>query len=724
MKFAGDFWAGLATTLVVLPTSIAFGLTIYASLGPEYASLGALAGIIGAVALGLIAPILGGTAKIITAPCAPATALLSAFAIQQVMQGTPAESVILLFTLIAILTGFLQILIGFTQIGNLIKYIPHTVVSGYLTSVGIIIILAQLPVIVGEDAGVNLSDSVFVMSQWHWEAILVGIITAGVMFYGHKITTHLPSSILGIVAGMISYYLLSIFFPALRDPNNDLLIGSLNVSLNGYASVLTQRWLDIGQITLGQLAGLLGTAMTLAVLLSIDTLKTSIVVDQLTHSRHQPNQELVAQGTANIASGLIGGVPGSGTMGPTLVNITSGAQTRYSSLIEGGMALIGLLLLISVLAWLPKVVLAAVLIVIGIKMFDFDAIKLVTSRRTISDFSIGLSVVVVALSFGLIWASATGVILSVILFLREQVGGTVVHRKSFLSQRTSSWQRTEEELKKIEQKGSAAAIIELQGSLFFGTARQLSIQLEEEILKREYVIIDFLRVVSMDLTAAHVFQLIKFQANTHHCKLIFTNLKREDDQLEELLIQLDILKTKAHDTTQLDTLDDALIWVENKILGHSKELDEHGMALELCEFPLFADFSEDTIQDLVKFMKQISLAKDSTIYNVGDHDQSLYFLRKGRVNIHAPISASRPMHHIAVMGRGAFFGGLSFIDQQLRGDAAIAETDVELFALSRQDFDYLSESHKRLGFSLMHALAQNLGHRLRRTDSELTLLLQ
>jgi len=148
-KNSGDFWGGLASMLVALPAAVAFGVTVYTAISPQYAALGALAGILGAVALGLVAPALGGTDRLISAPCAPAAALLSAFAIELVTQGVAAPGIILLLTVLGILAGLIQMLIGFLGAGRLIKYIPYTVVSGYMSGVGLIIIGSQIHEFVG-----------------------------------------------------------------------------------------------------------------------------------------------------------------------------------------------------------------------------------------------------------------------------------------------------------------------------------------------------------------------------------------------------------------------------------------------------------------------------------------------------------------------------------------------------------------------------------------------
>ena len=130
------------------------------------------------------------------------------------------------------------------------------------------------------------------------------------------------------------------------------------------------RWHDLGDLRIAQVGALVGSALTLAALLSIDTLKTSVVIDQKTRTRHEPNRELCAQGLANVTSSLIGGLPGAGTMGASMVNLSSGAQTRLSGIIEGVLVLIAALALNAIIAWIPFATLAGILIVIGLNMIE------------------------------------------------------------------------------------------------------------------------------------------------------------------------------------------------------------------------------------------------------------------------------------------------------------------------------------------------------------------
>lgn len=723
LSIAADGWAALSTMLVVMPASIAFGMTIYLGLGDGYAMMGALAGVLAAISLGFVAGVFGATERMMTTPSAPAAAVLAAFVVGSVQQSITPDMIILLMTLLGVLTGIFQIVIGFTRIGSLIKYIPHTVVSGYLTVVGLIIISSQLPTLLGVHSSGGFV-SLLSPEHWQWIAASVGAVTAITMWVTSYFLPRWPATLLGMSVGIVSYFMLSVWQPQLRQlVDNPYVLGAFDVSLQGYVDTLSERWLAIGHITLAQVATLFGSALTLAVLLSIDTLKTAIVVDQFTHSNHEPNQELVAQGLANMASAAVGGVAGSGNMGATMVNVSSGAQTRYALLVSALLMCVVLLALLSLLAWLPKATLAAVLIVIGVRMIDLNALKLITSRSTIMDFGVVVIMVIVGLSFDLIAASVVGVVLSIALYLRAQVGHSSILRKSFLNQRSSSWYRTEEEVRKLEQKGASTVIFELQGSLFFGVARELYAELAQEAQMREVVIIDLLRVQSIDVTAAHVLAQIQAILSARGARLVICQLPdAQGADMKDLLGQLNVIGATI-DTKLFLTLDEAIEWAENKLLGYAELSVSELPLLSIADMDVFKNSSESSLQDLSALLVERHFNKGDKVYDVGDNGNELYFIRRGQTTINAPIGGGRRLHHIATLGQGNFFGGLSFLDKHAREDAALAQTDLDVFVLTREQFDQLTASHKRLGFEILQSIAHSLGQRLRRSDAELTLLL-
>jgi SulP family sulfate permease len=722
---AGDFWGGFAAMLVALPASIAFGVTIYSAIGPTHAALGAFAGIIGATVIGLVASSFGGTDRLISAPCAPAAAVLSAFAIGMVHDGVPAGNIVLMLLMLGILAGGFQVLFGFVGLGRLIKYIPYPVVSGYLTGVGLIIIGSQLSKFVGAPLGTPWYQSLISPSLWDWHALVVGGATIAGILLGPQLTKRLPGMIIGVLAGVLAYFSLAMQDASLFElVDNPLIIGPLGVSSEGYLTSITERWHEIGDLRLSQVGALFGSALTLAVLLSIDTLKTCVVLDQMTRSRHNPNRELIAQGAANIASSSVGGIPGAGTMGATMINLSSGATTRASGLVEGILALLSALLLSNFIAWIPISALAAGLIVVGFRMIDREPLRFVQSSATVFDFGVVVAVVVVALTIGLIAASGVGVALAIVLFLREQIGGTVVRHKFYVNQMSSTWHRPESETRILEQKGDQAVIFELQGSLFFGTTQQLYSLIEVELKTRNFIILDMKRVQSVDVTAAHLLNQLSDMLAEKGAMLLLSNVRDNlpnGRNLREFLDQTGV--TEKSETVRLfPELDSAIEWVEDRILGElERATPEPETSMLLAEMELFKGRKDDTLADLEARLTHRTCAAGEMVYARGEPGDALFMIRRGSVKIFAPIGAGRT-RHIATFGRGDFFGGLAFLDGRPRGNDAIAAAETEFYVLSLEQFNTLSEEHKRLAITLLSAIARTLAIRLRHADTEVAML--
>ena len=721
----GDFWGGLAAMLVALPAAIAFGVTIYSAIGPSHAAHGALAGIIGATVIGLIASTLGGTDRLISAPCAPAAAVLSAFAIELVREGVPAGNIVLLLLMLGILAGLFQVLFGFVGIGRLIRYIPYPVVSGYLTGVGLIIIGSQISKLVGSANGTSWYESLLTPWFWDWQAVVVGGMTMAAMLIGPRLTSKVPGTILGIAAGLLTYFGLATQDASLLQiSGNPLIIGPLGASGDGYFASLTSRWHELGDLRLSQIAALMGSALTLAVLLSIDTLKTCVVLDQMTRSQHHSNRELVAQGIANIASSSVGGIPGAGTMGATLVNLSSGAKTRVSGLVEGISSLVFALLLGSFIAWIPVAALAGILIVVGLRMIDKEPLRFIQSSATVLDFAVVVAVVVVALTIGLIAASGVGVAMAILLFLREQIGGSVVRHKFYVNQMSSTWHRPESEAHILEQKGNQAVIFELQGSLFFGTTQQLLSLLDPEIKTRKFIILDMKRVQSVDVTAAHLLTQVRDALAEQNALLLLSNVRENlpnGRNLREFLEQTGV--TENPETVRLfSELDSAIEWVEDRLLGEVERTQPAPETpMELAEMELFKHRKDETLADLEARLEKRTYAAGQAIYSTGEVGDAIYLIRRGSVKIFAPIGAGRT-RHIATFGRGDFFGGLAFLDGRPRGNDAVTATETEFFVLSLEQFNKLAEEHKKLAFTLLTAISRSLALRLRHADTEIAML--
>lgn len=720
----GDYWGGLGAMLVAVPSSIAFGVVVFAPLGDAYGAQGALAGILGAAVLGMIAPALGGTPRLISAPCAPAAAVLSALAIEAAAAGLAPEAVVVRLMLVCLVSGALQLAFGLAGIGRLIRYMPYPVVSGYLTGVGVIIILSQVPKFLGAPRGVALADALAAPALWHWIAIGVGGATFAVMWVAPRFTQAVPAAILGLAAGICAYFGFALAEPGLLSlADNPLLVGTLDLDADGFVATLAARWRDVGGFSLGDIAEILVPGATLAILLSIDTLKTCVVVDALTRSRHDSNRELVGQGIANLAAAAAGGMPGAGTMGATLVSLSSGARTRAAAIIEGALALIVLLALAPLVGWLPIAALAGILILVGARMIDWRSFAFLRNRSTVLDFAVIAAVVAVAVCYSLVAAAGVGVALAILLFVREQIGASIVHRRSLGGERSSKQVRLPEEVKRLRARGEDTVVLELQGSLFFGTAEQLYDALEPELKVRRFVILDLQRVQSVDITAAHLLEQIEDRLAERKGSLLFSDLPRNLPSGRDIQRYFgDVGLARAeHRAFVFDELDSALEWVEDRILEEEqvRRVQEH--PLELRDMDLFAGRKPETIAALEACMAQRACKSGERIFSLGDTGDELFLVRRGAVRIVLPLAGDET-HHLATFGRGDFFGEMAFLDRDPRSANAVAHTAADLYVLSRQRFDAFGAEHPRLAGQLLGALARVLAIRLRDANAELRAL--
>jgi SulP family sulfate permease len=721
----GDFWGGLASMLVALPSAIAFGVTIFSPLGAGFAAQGAIAGILGATALGLIASTFGGTNRLITAPCAPAAAVLTAVAIDFMQHGVSAESSILMLMLIALLAGGIQISLGLARIGGLIKFIPYPVVSGYLSGVGLTIIGSQLPRVLGAPKSMGFSAALQNPASWRWQSIVVGVIVVASMLLMPRIIRVVPAAISAMLVGIAVYFGLGLVDPALWDSHaNPLVVGPIGSSGGDLVNVVVQNIQAVRAWNPELLAQIFLPALTLAALLSIDTLKTCVVLDTMTNTHHNPNRELIGQGLGNIGSALMGGIPGAGQMGASMVNLSSGAQTRRSGIIEGGFSLVAFLLLSPLVAWVPIAALAGILLVVGYRMIDQHSLEFFRSEATRFDFMVIVAVIVTALTASLIAASGVGIVLAIALYLREQMRSSVLRRKVEGGEMFSKVVRHEQELSILLRNGSKTIIVELQGSLFFGTANQLYLALEPEIGPRTYVILNMRRVQSLDLTATHVLEQIKDRLESVGAYLIFTEIPhglpsglKMKRYLREVGLVRDTSKALA-----FRQLDEALEWVETQLLDEASYLVEDGdPPLDLAELEALLGWQPSTLTDLEPIIEHRHIKAGETLFEMGEPGGELIFIRRGTVRVML-IKHKKEVWHIGTFGRGDFIGEMGFLDSARRTANAIAMTDTECFVLSRTRFDEVADHHGPAAAYIFEGIASVLAMRVRFMNKELRAL--
>lgn len=719
-----DLWAGLAAVLVALPSAIAFGVAAFTAAGPGLAGAGALTGIMGAVALGITAPLVGRNPGFITAPCAPAAAVLAGLAAQLAARGTHSPDRILgLLALTAALSALLQVVYGSLGAGKMMKYIPYQVVTGYLSGVAVIIFMGQMPKLLGVASHVHFREAVTSPAAWQWQGIVVGVVTIAVTVLAPRVTKRVPAVIIGLAAGVSAYFALALFQPELLQLTGNRLVVGPVTSSGSVADAVLQRAAMLGGLTAGEVGLILAPAITLSVLLSIDTLKTGVVLDALTRRRHDSNRELVAQGVANLVSFGVGGMPGAGTMGPSLVNVTAGSRTVLSSLFEGVLALGAVLLFGRLIAWVPIGALAGILLVVSWRMFDFDMFRLARHRSTRLDFVVIVAVIIVAETVGLIQASVVGVCLAITLFIRDQVRGSIIVGKRDLTETRSRRRRTDQESALLDQHGAEGLLIQLKDDLFFGTTDQLLSDLDTDLATRRFILVDIRRVQSMDYTAAHLFEQMRYRLSERDGALLICGMPSSGPQrqdIERYLAQLGVLGSGG--VRVFETRDGALEWMEDQVLdaaGWHASDEDPPLGMDRIEF--FQGLDDVSLREIATILTERTLQPGETLFSRGDAGDELYLVRKGRVSILLPLSG-RKVHHLATVGPGEIFGELAFLDRGHRSADATAVTHTHLYVLSRARLDALEQIDAALSAHLFERVAREISHRLRIANMELRAL--
>jgi SulP family sulfate permease len=528
-----------------------------------------------------------------------------------------------------------------------------------------------------------------------------------------------------LLAGFAAYWVMAwTLWPELRAFNhNPFVIGSLQI---GFADIgaalddLSNLFSSAGVLP-DQMPwnSIVMTALTLSVLLSIDTLKTCIALDSMTGARYNPNRELIGQGLGNLMTGLLGGTPGAGTIGPSLVNHASGGTTAYSSVFQAVWSLLAVVLLSSLIAWVPIAALAAILVVVGFSMIDWKAFRLLKSGDTLVDFIVIALVVVVANTIGLIAASGLGIVLSVLLFMREQIHTSTIRRRMTGQEVFSKKARQHDEHAVLVKRGQETLIVELQGSLFFGTTSQLFDEISQDLTGRRTLLLDFMYVQSLDYTAGHMIERLGNELSMQNATLVLSHLPDQLPNGRDLHAYIDHLGISQHPSTRLfKHFNDALEWIEDRLLLDEGLASETGGQLALGDFPLFKDLRQDDLSALQAIAQKRFFRKGDVISEIGSLGHELMLIQSGEVRMLLPANGDGKLL-LATLGAGHVFGEMSFLDGVPHAVGVVAGRDTHLLILDRTAFSQALADRPKASALIMQELARAISRRLRRSNMEI-----
>ena len=392
----GDIFGGVTAGIVALPLALAFGVQ---------SGLGAASGLYGAIGLGIFAALFGGTNTQISGPTGPMTVVSATTIALLIAQKGSLESALPAILLCFVLTGAFMILMGILKLGQYIKYIPYPVVSGFMTGIGVIIIMLQLFPMLGYESPktipqilVNIGDP---LRDIHYPSLGLTVLTMIIVYLFPKVSKTIPSTLVALISVTVLAWGLSM---------DVAIIGAIP---SGLPNLHFELFTAISDFNL-----ILMPAVTLAALGAIDSLLTSVVADNVTKTSHESNKELVGQGIGNMVAGMIGGIPGAGATMRTLVNINSGGTTKMSGVIHGVFLLLVLLGLSSMAALIPIPVLSGILLTVGISIVDKKGLSHI-GKITKTDAIVLIIVLILTVFVDLLQAVAAGMIISSIIFIKQ-----------------------------------------------------------------------------------------------------------------------------------------------------------------------------------------------------------------------------------------------------------------------------------------------------------------
>ncbi len=518
----GDFFGGITAGIVALPLALAFGVQ---------SGLGAAAGLYGAIFLGLFAAIGGGTPSQISGPTGPMTVVTAATISSFLLATGDIAGALGAILACFILAGILQVLMGVLRIGSLIKYIPYPVISGFMSGIGVIIILLQLFPALGQASPKTTLDVVKeivpALQQVNTWAFIYCAVTILIIYTFPKITKAVPSTLVALLIVTVLSVVLGHNVPVI----GEIPTGFPSLQLSELANIQPNLYSLIIQ-----------AAITLAALGAIDSLLTSVVADNVTKTRHNSNRELIGQGIGNSVAGLFGGIPGAGATMRTLVNIRSGGRNRISGVIHAVVLLIILLGAGKYAALIPKAVLAGILITVGIGILDYKGFRHLRKVPR-SDVAIMFIVLFVTVFLDLLVAVGIGMVMASVLFMKKM--GDFAADKAKLSPLSDHMEDTEWTDESMPDSMKSNVLVKhIDGPLFFGFATAFS-----EIIGRatdiRYVIIRMEKVPFVDQTGLYALEDSILALEQKGIDVLLTGLQDQPgDRLKLIRIIPDLIAEK------------------------------------------------------------------------------------------------------------------------------------------------------------------------------------
>ncbi|HZP86808.1 MAG TPA: SulP family inorganic anion transporter [Burkholderiales bacterium] len=717
----GDITGGIAGAIASLALALSVGLLGFAPLGPSHANIGVLAGFAAAIYGQLVAAALGGTTHPGSGPRA-ATALILAAVVANLVTdpafaplttGNVARIVALAGAVVAF-AGLLQIVLGAVGAGVFARYVPYPFVAGFMVGAAALIIVSQLPPITGVTRIDLVQGPGAIVTAFQPLTFMVGATTIAVMWLATKRKLLLPGALAGLMAGTLLFYFFDALFGAAELGPVLGRIAAQFPSPAAMSPLFDMPW----EVVSPHLGTMLSTGIIIAVIGSLDTLFAAVAVDHVTDGRHDVRRELVAHGFANIASGLCGGVPVVLAPSRVLASWHAGGRTRTSGIIAALILALLLALAGPMLALIPLAVVAGVMVLLGWGLIDNWTHGMVRRLRTSSMrgdpplFWSAITVALVALAaifVGFVAAIIVGFVLSGLLFvigMNRSLVRSVVDANVRPSRRV--WGG--EDAARVREVRSRIQVLELQGSLFFGSAERLMERVEPMAGAMDAVVLDFRRVTTIDATGAVLVERLARRLSRRGTKLLLAGVTRKGRHGSTF---------SAHGTFHEGSLrlwfrdaDQAVEWAEDHGLARGGRLEQK--ELTLGAFTIVADLQPDDLDYIGQHLARRTFAAQEVLFRENDPGDRLYLIARGAVEI--SINAGMHRVRIVTMAAGSLFGEAALLDGRPRSATAQAVEETVVWELTREALDEIGRERPHVAMLLMRNLARVLAARMRDTN--------
>ena len=607
----GDAFGGITAGIVALPLALAFGVS---------SGLGPTAGLYGAIFISFFAALFGGTNTQISGPTAPMTAvsMVVIAGIIAVNDGDINKALPIILT-VFLLAGVIQIGLGIVGAGQYIRYIPYPVVSGFMTAIGVIILVTQIFPSVGyypkedmefvnqfkpqaeelilenilrEEAG----EGILVLEDFKETIKRAGLIKESqILAEAQTLAANDSSGVIGTIKVLpnalkninwlelilsLSTILIIYGFKRITKIIPSTLVALIVVS--GVAIAFGLDYRPIEQIPdgfpfpvteiftgfkLGNISPFIFTALTLALLGAIDSLLTSVVADNMTKTKHKPNKELIGQGIGNSIGAIFGGLPGAGATIRTVVNINSGGKTKLSGMVSGITLLFILLALGPIASKIPAAVLAGILITVGLGVMDYKGLKAIPNLprdvkfgpfKLSSEVIIMLVVLVLASVWNLVYAVGVGLIFASLMFMKK-MGDLTASRSDVKPLKEEVWKDEVDFPKHLKEE---VFIKHLKGPLFFGSTSDFQNLAAQIPSRASMVVIRLGRMQYMDQSGLYVMEDMLLDLKNKNIDVIFVNVLEQPRYMME---RIDIIPDLISEERIFNNFTECMTWVRHNV---------------------------------------------------------------------------------------------------------------------------------------------------------------